>query len=171
VSGTPDFETSRLLLRLPQGADAQPLLDIHEHPEVIKHVVSNSPRRGITGAWSSVAIMIGHWQLRGYGQWTVIEKATGCVIGRVGLWNPEGWPGLELGWVIRHSRWGNGFATEAAQASLAWAWQHVDTDHIISIIDRHNLASIRVAEKIGERFERTQQINEAEVCIYGIHRS
>jgi RimJ/RimL family protein N-acetyltransferase len=46
-----------------------------------------------------------------------------------------------------------------------------DTHHIISIIDQHNLASIRVAEKIGERFERTQQINEAEVCIYGIHRS
>ncbi len=158
----PDLETPRLVLRLPQGADAQPLLDIHEHPEVIKHVVISSTRRGITAAWSSVAMMIGHWQLRGYGQWTVIEKATGCVIGRVGLWNPEGWPGLELGWVIRHSRWGNGFATEAARASLAWAWQHVDTDHIISIIDRGNVASIRVAEKIGERFERTQEVNAVE---------
>jgi RimJ/RimL family protein N-acetyltransferase len=72
--------------------------------------------------------------------------------------------------VIRHSRWRNGFATEAAQASLNWAWEHVDTDHIISIIDRHNLASIRVAEKIGERFERTQQVNDVDVCIYGIHR-
>jgi RimJ/RimL family protein N-acetyltransferase len=99
------IDTPRLFLRLPDAADAQPMLDIHEHPDVIKYVVSTAMRRGITGAWSSVAMMLGHWQLRGYGQWTVVEKASGEVIGRVDLWNPEGWPGVELGWMTRHSRW------------------------------------------------------------------
>lgn len=169
-SGMRSIDTPRLLLRLPDAADAQPLLDIHEHPDVIKYVVSSSMRRGISGAWSSVAMMLGHWQLRGYGQWTVVEKASGEVIGRVGLWNPEGWPGVELGWIIRHSRWGNGFATEAAQASLDWAWRYLPVDHIISIIQPDNLASIRVAQKIGERLEKTQVVNGSEAHIYGIRR-
>ncbi len=164
------IDTSRLFLRLPDAADAQPLLDIHEHPDVIKYVVSNSMRRGISGAWSSVAMMLGHWQLRGYGQWTVVEKASDEVIGRVGLWNPEGWPGVELGWIIRHSRWGHGFATEAAHASLDWAWRHLNVDQIISIIQADNVASIRVAQKIGERLEKTQLVSGVEAHIYGIRR-
>ncbi len=165
-----DVQTPRLLLRIPEASDAQPLLDIHEHPEVIKYVVSGPTRRGISGAWNSVATMIGHWHLRGYGQWTVVEKSTGEVVGRVGLWNPEGWPGIELGWVIRRSRWGNGFATEAARASLDWTWMHSSVDHVISIISTDNLASVRVARKIGESFERSESINGGQVAVYGIRR-
>ena len=100
----------------------------------------------------------------------VVEKANAQVIGRVGLWNPEGWPGLELGWIIRRTRWGHGFATEAASAALQWTWENVRTDHIISIMPPDNVASIRVAEKIGERFERKDVMNGANVHIYGIHR-
>ena len=66
---------------------------IHEDPEVVQHVVFGAPPGGITVAWRNVAMMVGHWHLRGYGQWTVVEKGSGEVIGRVGLWNPEGWPG------------------------------------------------------------------------------
>ena len=163
-------ETARLLLRLPEASDAQPLLEIHEHPDVIKYVLSGASPGGITGAWRSIATMLGHWQMRGYGQWTVVEKATGDVVGRVGLWNPEGWPGIELGWITRRSRWGHGFATEAARAALGWTWHHVDTDHVISIIQPDNIASIRVAEKIGESLERTEVRNGAEVHIFGIMR-
>lgn len=165
------FETPRLRLRLPEASDAQPLLEIHQDPEVIKYVLLGAPLGGITVAWRNIATMIGHWHLRAYGQWTVVEKASGDVIGRVGLWNPEGWPGIELGWIIRRSRWGNGFATEAARAALEWAWEKVDTDHIISIIQPDNLPSIRVAEKIGERFERTDTMNDRAVHIYGIRRA
>lgn len=164
------IETPRLMLRVPEGSDAQPLLEIHEHPDSIRFVMGGPARRGITGAWSSVATMIGHWHLRGYGQWTVVEKATGQVIGRVGLWNPEGWPGVELGWIIRPSRRGNGFATEAARAALEWAWANDAAGHIISLIQPENAASIRIAEKIGERFERREVINAEEMCIYGVRR-
>lgn len=164
------IETSRLMLRVPEGTDAQPLLEIHEHPEAIRFVTTGPTRRGIVGAWTNVATMIGHWHLRGYGQWTVIEKATNEVIGRVGLWSPEGWPGVELGWIIRHSRWGNGFATEAARAALDWTWAHGVADHVISLIQPANVPSIRVAEKIGEQLERRERINGEEMCIYSIGR-
>ena len=164
------LETSRLRLRPPLASDAEPLRAIHEDPEVVQHVVFGSPPGGVTAAWRNVAMMIGHWHLRGYGQWTVVEKASDEVVGRVGLWNPEGWPGIELGWSIRYSQWGRGFATEAARMALQWTWDHVETDHIISIIQPDNSRSIRVAVKVGERLERADVINDATVHIYGIDR-
>lgn len=145
-------------------------MEIHQDPAVIKYVLHGTSSGGITLAWRMVAMMIGHWHLRGYGQWAVVEKANAQVIGRVGLWNPEGWPGIELGWVIRRTRWGNGFATEAALAALQWAWENVATDHIISIIQPGNVASIHVAEKIGEHFECADVMDGTNVHVYGIQR-
>ena len=163
-------DTPRLVLRPPQSSDAGALLEIHEDPEVAKYVRPGPASGGLTLAWRNIATMVGHWHLRGYGQWTVIEKATGLVVGRVGLWDPEGGPGIDLGWIIRRARWGNGFATEAARAALDWTWENVRTDHIISIIQPDNGRSIRVAEKIGETFEGTGLMNGTDVVIYGVWR-
>jgi RimJ/RimL family protein N-acetyltransferase len=165
----PEIRTERLLLRLPRANDLDPLIEIHEHPDVVRFL-SGNPASGRPGAWRTLAMFVGHWTLRGYGPWVVEESATGAVIGRVGLWNPEGWPGIEIGWVIHHARWGHGFATEAARAALGWAWDHVDTDHIISIIEPGNVRSIRVAEKIGEQYEATDFLDGKTVAIYGVHR-
>lgn len=170
-AGLATVETARLLLRVPCADDVGPLTEIHHDPEAARYVVLGTTSGGVVTGWRNVAIMLGHWHMRGYGQWTVVEKATGEVIGRVGLWHPEGWPGIELGWIIRRSRWNNGFATEAARAALDWTWANVDTDHVISFIQPDNLASIRVAEKIGERFERNDTMNGADVCIFGIQRN
>ena len=117
-----------------------------------------------------LALLVGHWHLRGYGQWTVIEKTTGLIVGRVGLWNPEGWPGLELGWVIRRSHWDRGYATEASREAIAFAFDNVGADHVISLIQPDNVRSIRVAEKIGERFERILTHDGRDTQIYGIRR-
>ncbi len=164
------LDTPRLLLRPFESADAAVLLEIHEDPQVARWLFVGPPPSGIGSAWRTIAMMIGHWHLRGYGQWAVVEKATGAMIGRAGLWYPEGWPGIEIGWMIRSSRWGNGFATEAARTALDWAWKSLDTDHIVSVIQPDNSRSIRVAEKIGERFERTEVVNDLFVHIYGINR-
>ena len=48
----------------------------------------------------------------------VVERASGDLIGRIGCWNPEGWPGFEVGWLLRRASWGRGFATEGARAAL-----------------------------------------------------
>lgn len=99
--------------------------------------------------WRAVAAGIGHWALRGYGQWVVTLRGTGEAIGRCGLYNPEGWPGLEVGWVIAPEQQGNGYATEAARAALRHAWQVVGAERVISLIQHGNVASQRVAEKLG----------------------
>jgi hypothetical protein len=54
-----------------------------------------------------MALFIGHWQLRGYGWWAVEDRRTGDFLGRIGLYNPEGWPGIEIGWLLRRQAWGH----------------------------------------------------------------
>lgn len=158
------------MLRLPDPADAEALMRIHEDPEALKHVHHGAGSEGLAHALRMVTRMTEHWHQRGYGPWVVVERATGQVIGRVGLWNPEGWPDLELGWIILRSHWGQGFATEAAAAALAWTWDHVQTDHVISLIEPDNLASIRVAEKLGEQVEGTDHFNGKELFRYVARR-
>jgi RimJ/RimL family protein N-acetyltransferase len=163
-------ETDRLFLRPPIAEDMDPWIEIHEDPDVLRYLISATPSVGRVGAWRMIAMMIGHWHIRGYGQWTVIEKATSQIIGRVGLWYPEGWPDLEVGWVIRKSRWGLGFATEAAREAIDVAFDHVGAEHVISVIQPDNAPSIRVAEKLGETKERSMITDGVVSDVYGIFR-
>jgi RimJ/RimL family protein N-acetyltransferase len=148
------IETERLLLRRPVADDAEPFLDIHQDPEVIarKQVTLTAPPGGIEVGARNVDRMLRHWDTLGYGQWAVVERATARVIGCVGFQRPDN-AEVELGWIIRRSRWGNGFATEAARASIEWAWRTGTLDYVMSLIGKDNAASIRVATKIGQRLE------------------
>ena len=169
------IETQRLLLRLPQASDAQAFLDIHQDPEVIelKQVTMDEPPGGIDFAVRNVERMLRHWESQRFGQWAVVERATGEVIGCVGFYNPKGWLGIDLSWIMHRSRWGNGFATEACLAAIDWAWQTDEIHHIISLIGPHDLRSIRIATKIGEQFERADvdPLNGEKVVVYGIRRA
>jgi len=121
-------------------------------------------------AWRHMAVLVGHWQLLGYGHWAVEEKATGEFIGRIGFLNPEGWPGFELGWTLAHHAQSKGYATEGAQRALEYAFTEMDREHVISLIDPLNAASIRVAERLGEKVQGCTELFDIEVLIYGIDR-
>jgi RimJ/RimL family protein N-acetyltransferase len=168
-------ETARLLLRVPELGDAEALMGIMWDPQVVeqKQVTLREPPGGLDLALKNTNDMLRQWQLRGYGQWSVIEKSTGHVIGCVGVYHPAGeWPGVDLGWVLHRSRWGHGFATEAATAALGWIWRCSPIDRIISLIAPDDLRSIRIATKIGERFERADvdPVNGEPVHVYTIAR-
>jgi RimJ/RimL family protein N-acetyltransferase len=168
-------ETARLLLRVPELTDAEALMGIIWDPELVqrKQVTLLAPPGGVDLALKNSNEMIRQWQLRGYGQWCVVEKATGHVIGCVGVYHPpREWPGADLGWVIHRSRWGHGFATEAATAALGWIWEHTRIDRIISLIAPHDHRSIRIATKVGERFERADvdPVHGEAVHVYAISR-
>ncbi len=167
------IETERLILRLPVADDAEPFLEIHQDPEVIarKQVTLTSPPGGIALGARNVDRMLRHWDIRGYGQWAVVERATARVIGCVGFLKPEN-ADVELGWIIRRSRWGNGFATEAARASIEWAWRTGRIDYVMSLIGRDNPASVRVATKIGQCLEGEGICPSSgeNVLIYGIRK-
>jgi RimJ/RimL family protein N-acetyltransferase len=126
-------------------------------PEVVeqRQVTLREPPGGLDLALKNINAMLGQWERRGYGQWSVVEKATGQVIGCVGYYHPQRpWPGVDLGWAVERSRWGRGFATEAATVALGWVWQSTQVDRVVSLIAPGDQRSIRIATKIGERFER-----------------
>jgi RimJ/RimL family protein N-acetyltransferase len=100
----------------------------------------------------------------------VEEKGTGKLVGRVGCLYPIGWPAFEVGWTLARDSWGRGYATEAAQRVLAYAFTELDRDHLISLIAPENVASIRVAERLGEKVEGQTELLGKEVLIYGIDR-
>ena len=97
---------------------------------------------------------IGHWYLRGYGFWAIEEKATGTYCGQVGLWNPEGWPAPEVGWLLMNGFEGRGYAYEAAVRARAYAYDTLGWSEIASCIFEGNRNSIRLAERMGAHLER-----------------
>jgi hypothetical protein len=110
----PRLETSRLLLREWRESDFEPHAAMCADPEVMRHLGGTiDPAE----SWRRMAQHAGHWALRGYGKWAVERRDTGEWIGRVGLWNPPDWPGVEVGWTLVRGAWGQGYATEAATAS------------------------------------------------------
>jgi RimJ/RimL family protein N-acetyltransferase len=165
----PKLQTPRLILREFGRGDFEPLAKLSADPEVMKYLGDGKPRNRVE-TWQLMAGYLGHWDLRGYGLWAVEEKATGEFIGRIGLLNPEGWPGLEVAWTLARERWGNGFATEGAQAAIRYAFDVLKIDHLISIIHPDNAPSIRVALRVGERLERRIEFFGVERLVYGIAR-
>jgi RimJ/RimL family protein N-acetyltransferase len=154
---TSSVETERLLLRVPELADAEALMGILWDPEVVeqRQVTLREPPGGLDLALKNINSMLRQWERCGYGQWSVVEKATGQLIGCVGFYHPERpWPGVDLGWAVHRSRWGRGYATEAATVALGWVWRSTQIDRIVSLIAPDDRRSIRIATKIGERFDR-----------------
>jgi RimJ/RimL family protein N-acetyltransferase len=162
------LETERLLLRQFREDDLDAYAEMVGDPEVMRHLGSGPMNRA--EAWRNMAMVLGHWRLRGFGMWAVEEKATGKMVGRVGCWRPEGWPGLEVGWALRRETWGNGYATEAARASLDAAFERIGERHVISMIHGDNQASIRVAKRLGMRLEGRAELFGIPVSVYGVRR-
>ena len=163
------LETERLLLRWFREDDFDDLCEISGDPKVMRFLGDGKPMQPIE-VWRQMAAIIGHWYFRGYGVWAVEEKATGKVVGRIGLMNPKGWPGFELGWTLARASWGKGYATEGAQRVLEYAFTEMNRDHVISLIAPANVASIKVAERLGEKVEGETEVFGHHVLIYGISR-
>jgi RimJ/RimL family protein N-acetyltransferase len=163
----PELETPRLKLRGFRHDDLDAYAEMCADPEVMQFI-GNGQTVDRNQAWRNMAMVTGHWQLRGYGLWAVEEQSTGAMIGRIGLWNPEGWPQLEVGWTLRRAYWGQGFATEAALVAVNYAVSVLKEQHLISLIKPGNQASIRVAKRLGEELEGTFELHGETVLVYGM---
>lgn len=165
----PTLTTDRLLLRMLEESDFEQYAAIHMDPEVTRFTARRELDR--MESWRHLATMVGHWHLRGFGMWGVFEKSTNDLVGRVGFHQPDGWPDFELGWTIGRAFWGKGYATEAAARCVRYAFEDMDRDHLISLIDPLNVASIRVAERIGETAQGEYMLGEHKLIVYGIRRA
>jgi [ribosomal protein S5]-alanine N-acetyltransferase len=112
-----------------------------------------------------MALHAGAWSLRGFSHWAVELRETGEFIGRLGPWFPEGWPGLEIGWVIAPSHQGRGYATEGARVALRVAHEHLGPQ-VMSLIRPGNEPSAAVARKLGGTLDRTIEFMSGATQVY-----
>lgn len=149
MTDAPRLETERLILRrLDPARDFEPLAAMMADEQTARFIGGVQER---AAAWRTMCMLMGHWQVRGYGFFAVEEKATGEFLGRIGPWFPEGWPDREVGWTIRRDVRGKGIAREAAVASIDWAFDTLGWDRVVHTIDPANAPSIALAERLGSR--------------------
>jgi RimJ/RimL family protein N-acetyltransferase len=163
----PRLETERLVLRSLGAPDLDAYAAMAADPEVMRFIggVVDRPQ-----AWRQMALHAGHWALRGYGNWALERRADGQFVGRVGFWNPEGWPGIEIGWKLAREAWGKGYATEASRTAMDWAWTSLEVDRLISCIHPLNVASANVAKRLGMNPIDEMVLSGGPVVIYGMQR-
>jgi RimJ/RimL family protein N-acetyltransferase len=148
---TIELKTKRLVLRPLAPEDFEPHAAMMADARVARFLSLDLKPQARATAWRGFASMLGHWRMRGYGFFSLLEQASGRWVGRVGPWMPEGWPGLECGWGVAPDFWGKGYAPEAAIAAIKWTFeQRPELPRIISLIDPANANSQAVARKVGE---------------------
>jgi RimJ/RimL family protein N-acetyltransferase len=142
------IETARLVLRPPRVEDLDAWSAMMQDDATARFIGGVAPR---PVCWRQIMTMIGAWHAHGFAMFSVLEKASGRWVGRLGPWQPEGWPGTEVGWAVAREFWGLGYAPEGAIAATDWAFDQLGWSNVVHSIAPDNLASIRVAEKLGSR--------------------
>ncbi|WNG39968.1 GNAT family N-acetyltransferase [Archangium violaceum] len=148
IAPGPTLETARLILRPTALEDLEGFVTLAGDPESARFIGGVQPRAMV---WRAMSTMAGSWALQGFAMFSVLEKSTGRWVGRVGPWKPEGWPGTEVGWGLLRDCWGKGYATEAATASIDWAFEHLGWTEVIHCIAPENTPSQEVARRLGSR--------------------
>lgn len=144
----PEIETARLRLTALAERHFDDYAAMLADPDSTRFIGDGQPLDR-TNAWRSLAMLLGHWQLRGCGMWALERKSDGAFVGRAGLMNPDGWPDLELGWMLSPEHRHHGYATEASAAVLGFAWKALHAPRTISLIRPGNLAAAHVAQRLG----------------------
>ena len=149
------LETKRLLLRLQVVADLDDLFALYCDPEITKYI-PDAPRNQKETREELEWFLNGHPKHPELGLWATIHKATGKFIGRCGLlpWIIEGRQEVEVAYTIARKYWGQGLGTEVAQAILDYGFEELKLSRLICLIDPQNIASQKVAEKIGMTLEK-----------------
>ena len=153
----PVLETERLILRPPGLEDLDAWADFMADDEHVRFIGGAQSR---PVAWRGLMSVIGSWAAHGFGFFSVVEKSSGRWVGRLGPWQPEAWPGSEVGWGIVIEAGGKGYATEGAAAAMDWAFGNLGWNEIIHTIDFDNAPSRSVATKLGSKKLRNGRLPE-----------
>lgn len=149
----PVIETERLILRGFEERDFEGFAAMRADPEVM-HFIGGAQQPH--EAWRTMAATLGHWCLRGFGFFCVEEKSSGALVGNCGTILPHDWPENEIGYSFTQAAQGKGYGTEAATAALSFAYKYLGWKTAISVIDKDNRPSQRVAEKLNARLEQRE---------------
>ena len=146
----PELTTSRLLLRGWSDRDREPFAAMNADPAVMEHFPGTLDRDLSDDLIDRIAE---HWQLHGYGLWAIERVADRRLLGCAGLSRPSFdahfTPAVEVGWRLARDAWGHGYATEAATSAIAFGFETIGLDEVVSFTVPGNLRSRAVMERLG----------------------
>lgn len=144
------IETARLLLRPKTPDDLDAMLALYEDPDVAVWLGWGLGEEvDPVEAQRRLDRNLEHERMHGFSMWAIVERESGDVVGDCGLQHLDGGPEIEVGWGLLSSRWGRGYATEAARAALAFGFAELALERIVAVIRPENARSRRVAERLG----------------------
>ena len=165
----PEFETARLTVRRLNYDDAPFLVGLLNQPSFL----ANIGDRGVRNADDAHRYLregpLAMYERHGFGLWHVSRRADGAAMGMCGLLKRDILPDVDLGYAFLPEFWGQGYAFEAAEATLRHAAERFGLKRVIGVVSEGNAASIRVLEKLGMRFERrvSMRPEEPDVRLFG----
>lgn len=163
-----EIVTRRLILRVPREQDFDGFCKLMADEQTAQYIGGVMQPAAV---WRGMASLAGSWALHGFGMFSMIEKSTGQWVGRTGPWRPAEWPGDEIGWGILRRFWGNGYALEAAIASMDFAVEMLGWTDIIHCIDPANVNSQKLAQRLGAtnrgKGKLPAPFEDAEIEIWG----
>ena len=161
------LETERLLLRHFVMSDLDALFAFYSDLDVIKYI-PDAPRTYEETRDELEWFRNGHPKFPELGLWATVFKETGQFIGRCGLlpWTIDGQQEVEVAFALSREFWGQGLATEVAQAIVQYGFEHLQLSRLICLIERDNKASINVAIKIGMSFEKESKDEYGPFLVY-----
>lgn len=165
------LETKRLLLRHLVLSDLDDLFALYSDPDVVRYI-PDAPRSLDETKEELEWFTHGHPRFPNLGLWATIYKETGRFIGRCGLlpWTIDGRDEVEVAFGLSKTYWGQGLATEAAQALVQYGFEHLRLSRLICVIDHDNKASINVAGKIGMTFDKEAKDEYGPFLVYAINK-
>jgi RimJ/RimL family protein N-acetyltransferase len=150
TSSGPELRTERLLLRRWREADREPFAALNADPAVMEHFPATMSRAESDGLVDRIEAA---FEERGFALWAVEVAVDGGFAGFVGLaqvrFEARFTPAVEVGWRLARERWGRGYATEAARAVIAFGFEEVGLEEIVSFTAPVNVRSWRVMERLG----------------------
>jgi RimJ/RimL family protein N-acetyltransferase len=165
------LETQRLLLRHLVMDDLDSLFAFYSDSDVVKYI-PDAPRTYEETREELEWFMNGHPKVPELGLWATIYKEAVQFIGRCGLlpWTIDGQEEVEVAFALAKAYWGQGLATEVAQALVQYGFEHLRLSRLICLIDHDNKASINVATKIGMAFEKESRDEYGPFLVYAINK-
>ena len=147
----PELLTPQLLLRVPNREDLDGFAAFCQDEVAMEHL--GGERLSRHESWRQMCTLVGSWAVEGFGMFSVIERASGRWVGRIGPWQPADWPGTEVGWGVLTEFAGRGYAFEAAVASMDYAFDTLGWSRVVHMIAPTNVRSAALAARLGSRNE------------------
>ncbi len=163
-----EIETERLKLIKFTLKDLDELHRLYNNPKVMKSMGKGILTRAKTE--EKILTTIEHWQKNNFGVWAVVHKIDNKMIGRCGLYFLDNTPEVQLGYLLDPEYWHQGLATEASKASLRYGFEELKLKEIVAIAKPKNIASQKLMEKLGMKYEKDANYYQTDVVYYKISK-